>query len=144
MGAKIHKVAVYGTLMAGERNEHWAADALERKPCVLKGTLYDTGYGYPAFVPDDSGSEVQAELLTVTQATLSRMDRLEGYPTLYRRERVTAVLPGAGVVEDWVYVMNRLPAMAKVIKGGDWRSTEFHDLTFQKRGDSTEKIALPE
>lgn len=144
MGTKIHKVAVYGTLMAGERNERWAADALERKPCVLRGTLYDTGYGFPAFVPDEAGGEVQAELLTVTDATLSRMDRLEGHPSLYRRERVTAALSGGGVAEAWVYVMNRLPQGAKVIGSGDWRSTEFHDLTFQKRGDSTEKIALPE
>lgn len=121
METKLHKIAVYGTLMAGERNEHWAADALERRPCVLRGTLYDTGYGFPAFVPDADGGEVQAELLTVTQATLSRMDRLEGHPSLYRRERVTAVLPGGGVVEAWVYVMNRLPQGAKVIKGGDWR-----------------------
>ena len=49
--ARTFKVAVYGTLMAGERNEWWAADALDRRPCVLRGTLYDTGWGYPAFVP---------------------------------------------------------------------------------------------
>lgn len=119
--AKRHKVAVYGTLMAGERNERWAADALDRKPCTLRGTLYDTGRGYPAFVPDDAGGEVRAELLTVTQATLSRMDRLEGHPSLYRRERVTAALSGGGVAEAWVYVMNRMPRGAKVIGSGDWR-----------------------
>jgi gamma-glutamylcyclotransferase (GGCT)/AIG2-like uncharacterized protein YtfP len=122
MGTKIHTVAVYGTLMADERNEHWAADALERKPCVLRGTLYDTGWGFPAFVPDDDGGEVQAELLTVTQATLSRMDRLEGCPSLYRRERVTAALSGGGVAEAWVYVMNRMPRDARVIGSGDWKS----------------------
>lgn len=94
MERKLHKVAVYGTLMAGERNERWAADALERKPCVIRGTLYDTGWGYPAFVPSEDCGEVQAELLTVTEATLARMDRLEGCPSLYRRERVTVALTG--------------------------------------------------
>ena len=79
--AKTFKVAVYGTLMAGERNERWASDALDRRPCVLRGTLYDTGWGYPAFVPDADGGEVKAELLTVTEATLARMDELEGYPS---------------------------------------------------------------
>ena len=48
---KTFKVAVYGTLMAGERNERWAADALERKPCVLRGTLYDTGCVSPPSSP---------------------------------------------------------------------------------------------
>ena len=39
------KVAVYGTLLAGERNERWAAGVLGRVPCVLRGTLHDTGWG---------------------------------------------------------------------------------------------------
>ena len=110
--AKRPKVAVYGTLMTGERNERWVADALDRRPCVLRGTLYDTGWGYPAFVPDADGVEVKAELLTVTADTLARMDVLEGYPRLYRRETVQAAM---------VYVMNPMPRGAKVIPGGDWR-----------------------
>ncbi len=75
---KRHKMAVYGTLMAGERNERWAADVLERRPCVLPGTLYDMGRGYPAFVPDEAGGEVKTELLTVMDAPLARMDILDG------------------------------------------------------------------
>ena len=120
--AKRLKVAVYGTLMAGERNERWAADALDRRPCTLRGTLYDTGRGYPAFVPDDAGSEVMAELMTVTDATLAQMDILEGYPTLYRRKQVKAVLEDGSEAVALVYVMNTLPQGATVIPGGDWRS----------------------
>ena len=119
--AKRHKVAVYGTLMAGERNERWAADALDRRPCILRGTLYDTGRGYPAFVPDEAGGDVKAELLTVTDATLARMDILEGYPTLYRREWVKAVLEDGSEAVALVYVMNTLPRGARVIPGGDWK-----------------------
>ena len=119
--AKTFKVAVYGTLMAGERNERWAADALDRRPCVLRGTLYDTGWGYPAFVPNMDGSEVKAELLTVTADTLARMDVLEGYPRLYRRETVLAVLGNGGIEVAMVYVMNKLPRGAMVIAAGDWR-----------------------
>lgn len=92
-----------------------------RRPCTLQGTLYDTGRGYPAFVPDNAGSEVRAELLTVTDATLTRMDILEGYPTLYRRERVQVVLEDGFEGMALVYVMNTLPRGAKVIPGGDWR-----------------------
>jgi len=71
--------------MKGERNEHWGADARSRVPCVIRGRLYDTGWGYPAFVPDDAGQEVAAELLDVTPETLARIDVLEGYPRLFIR-----------------------------------------------------------
>lgn len=85
------------------------------------GRLYDTGWGYPAFVPDcEAGLEVAAELLTVTAATRDRMDVLEGYPRLYRREDVLA-LAGGQEMEAQVYVMNRLPDGARPIACGDWR-----------------------
>ena len=108
------KVAVYGTLMAGERNERWAVDAQERKSRVL-------GWGYPAFIPNMDGGGVKAELLTITADTLTRMDILEGYPRLYRRETVLAVLGDGNIEVVMVYVMNKLPRRAMVIPSGDWR-----------------------
>jgi Uncharacterized conserved protein len=116
------KVVVYGTLLAGERNERWAAGALSRVPCVIRGTLYDTGCGFPAFVPDADGHEVKAEMLTVTAEGLAHMDVLEGYPRLYRRDEVEAVLDDGITVKAMVYVMNRLPERATVIASGDWRN----------------------
>ena len=98
---KRHEVAVYGTLMAGERNERWAADALDRRPCTLRGTLYDTGRGYPAFVPDEAGCEVKAELLTVTYATLALLDGLEGFPWLYGHRKVYLVIGRNKLAEDY-------------------------------------------
>ena len=116
------KVAVYGTLMAGERNACWARGAKGRVPCVIRGTLYSTGYGYPAFVPSADGKEVKAELLTVDAEVLSHMDRLEGYPRHYRREKVEATLEDGSKVAAMVYVMNSLPPHAAVIRSGDWRA----------------------
>ena len=116
------KVVVYGTLLAGERNERWAAGSLSRVPCVIRGTLYDTGCGFPAFVPDADGQEVKAEMLTVTAEGLAHMDILEGYPRLYRRDEVEAVLEDGITVKAMVYVMNRLPERATVIASGDWRN----------------------
>ena len=136
--AKTFKVAVYGTLLAGERNERWAADALDRRPCVLRGTLYDTGWGYPAFIPNADGGEVKAELLTVTEATLARMDVLEGYPRLYRREVIPIVLGDGSVETAMVYVMNKLPRGAMVIASGDWR--EFRTEKKQSKGTSTTSL----
>ena len=72
MKEKLIRVAVYGTLMTGERNEHWGADARRRVPCTIRGVLYDTGWGYPAFVPDEHGRDVAAELLDVTPDPMAR------------------------------------------------------------------------
>ena len=120
MSEKLIRLAAYGTLMKGERNEHWGADARKRVPCTIRGVLYDTGWGYPAFVPDEGGRAVAAELLEVTPETLARIDVLEGYPRLYVRETVSATLADGCVAQALVYVMRKLPAGAREIPGGDW------------------------
>lgn len=117
---KTKKVAVYGPLLAGEPNYQVGADAVGRTPCVITGTLYDTGWGFPAFVPDGA-TEVVAELLEVDEATMERLDRLEGYPRLYGRRKMAVRLPDGATDTAWVYVMNRLPDRARVIPSGDWR-----------------------
>ena len=116
------KVAVYGTLLAGERNEGYADGAISRVPCTIRVTLYDTGWNYPAFVPGQDGQEVKAEVLTVDAKVLKSMDGLEGYPRFYRRDEVDATLADGTVVRAMVYVMNRLPERAAVIASGDWRN----------------------
>ena len=115
-----HRVFVYGTLLTGEGNAHWARGA-RRTPAWATGTIYDTGYGYPAFVRIGE-TRIQGELLTVDDEGFKSMDRLEGYPRLYRREEIQVNLVGGGRVLAWVYIMNRLPEGAKVIEGGDWRA----------------------
>ena len=116
-----HLVAVYGTLLEGERNAHWANGALSRRRASLVGVLYDTGYSFPAFVPEATAGRVEAEVLEVDEEGLSRMDVLEGYPRLYRRDRVMATLEDGTRAEVWVYVMNKLPEAATVIANGSWR-----------------------
>ena len=37
-------VAVYGTLMEGENNAHWAGNS-KRTTVTIKGDLFDTGWG---------------------------------------------------------------------------------------------------
>ena len=117
-------VAVYGTLMAGEHNAHWAGNA-KRTTVTIKGDLFDTGWGFPAFVPekevsDTSDNLVRAELIETDDAGLAHMDVLEGYPRLYRRERI-CVHTGYGEAMAWVYVINNMPADARKIACGDWR-----------------------
>lgn len=115
-----HKVFVYGTLLTGECNARWARDA-RRARAWARGTLYDTGYGFPAFV-NEGETKIVGELLTVNDEGFASMDRLEGYPRFYRREEIEVFTARGGRARAWVYIMNRLPENAKVIECGDWRN----------------------
>ena len=113
-----HRVFVYGTLLTGECNTRWAGNARRQKAWTL-GTIHDTGYGYPAY-QKRGRTRVVGEVLTVGEDGFRSMDRLEGYPSLYRREQIQVHLVGGGNVLAWVYIMNNLPKGAPVIESGDW------------------------
>ena len=113
-----HKVFVYGTLIAGEANAHWAGNARRQKAWTT-GTIYDTGCRFPAFVKRGR-THIKGEVLTVDDDGFKSMDRLEGYPRLYRREQIQVHLVGGGNVLAWVYIMNNLRKDAPVIESGDW------------------------
>ena len=114
------KLIVYGTLMSGERNHCFCRNAVCITPCTMTGTLYDTGYGFPAFMPEGDGV-VNAELIEIPLADWSDIDRLEGYPRLYDRQLLQATLTDGVKVSGWVYIMNSLPDGAKVIESGSWK-----------------------
>jgi len=113
-----HKVFVYGTLLSGECNARWAGNARRQKAWTV-GTIYDTGCRFPAFVKRGR-THVKGEVLTVDDDGFKSMDRLEGYPRLYRREQIQVHLVGGGNVLAWVYIMNNLRKDAPVIESGDW------------------------
>ncbi len=113
-------IAVYGTLRAGEGNHCLVADARSNTPCTIPGRLMDTGYGFPALVPDAAAVTV-GELLEITREEFARVDRLEGYPHLYTRRRLKVRLESGREKTAWVYVMKRLPKRAVPIPSGDWK-----------------------
>ena len=117
---KTVKLIVYGTLMSGERNHRFCRNAVSITPCTVSGTLYDTGYGFPAFMPEGN-TTVQAELIEIPLADWADIDRLEGYPRLYDRQLLQATLADGTIDTGWVYIMNTLPPMAKVIESGNWK-----------------------
>ena len=117
---KTVKLIVYGTLMSGERNHLFCRNAVNITPCTVTGTLYDTGYGFPAFVPDGDGV-VKAELIEIPIEDWATVDGLEGYPRLYDRQLMQAMLADGGEATGWVYIMNTLPPMATVIDNGSWK-----------------------
>ena len=117
---KTVKLIVYGTLMSGERNHRFCRNAVNITPCTVTGTLYDTGYGFPAFVPEGENM-VAAELIEIPFEDWEAVDRLEGYPRLYDRLMFPAKLENGTKVSGWVYVMHNLPEMATVIESGSWK-----------------------
>ena len=116
------KIITYGTLMTGERNHHYCRNAISITPCTITGTLYDTGYGYPAFEPVGNGI-VNAELIEIPVSDFPAIDRLEGYPILYDRIELAAET-AAGSEVGWIYIMNELPKHATIITSGDWKCRE--------------------
>ena len=99
-----HRVFVYGTLLTGEGNANWARGA-RRTPAWATGTIHDTGYGYPAFVRGGE-TRIRGELLTVDDEGFKSMDRLEGYPRLYRREEIAA--KARAVIQKNVYTVQQV------------------------------------
>ena len=117
---KTVKLIVYGTLLSGERNHHFCRNAVKITHCTVIGTLYDTGYGFPAFVPEGEGV-VKAELIEIPIEDWAAVDRLEGYPRLYDRQLISCTLPDGTTDTGWIYIMNTLPPMAKIIESGSWK-----------------------
>ena len=106
--------------MSGESNHCFCRNALRITPCTVSGTLYDTGYGYPAFVPC-GGNAVRAELIEIPFEDWTSVDQLEGYPELYGRRIISAELCGGTEDSGWIYIMQTLPQGAEVIPCGDWK-----------------------
>src|SRR5690242_2147493 len=84
------RVFVYGTLKRGQRNhrllagQHFEGEAATR-PLYR---LYDLGR-YPCLVEDPAnGLAVCGEVWSVDQATLRRLDELEGVPVLFSRKDI--------------------------------------------------------
>ena len=115
------QIIAYGTLMTGERNHRFCRNASSIRPCTIRGVLYDTGWGFPAFEPGETGT-VRAELIEIPAADLPAVDLLEGCPDLYGRRLIPATLEDGSMVSAWVYVMDELPKGAEVIPSGDWKN----------------------
>ncbi|WP_254842752.1 gamma-glutamylcyclotransferase [Bacillus sp. MRMR6] len=119
------KVFVYGTLRKGEVNHH----LLRQAACMAEqawalGTLYDTGYGYPA-MKGEANSNVYGELYEVAEKELARLDILEDYTeggkdNLYERIQQT-VYTDHGPLQAYLYVTNKEDLLKKKIPNGDWK-----------------------
>ncbi len=116
---KQHLVFVYGTLRQDEVNHDLLVRArfvgeARTEPCF---ELFDLG-PFPAM---STGGEtaVLGEIYAVDDATLARLDHLEGHPRLYQRTQIR--LDDGQEVK--AYLMDRARMHGRVlIPSGDWRA----------------------
>jgi gamma-glutamylaminecyclotransferase len=103
---KLVSVAVYGTLKSGHGNHR----LLENSYCL--GDAY-TAAAYPLVIDSlpylidriGVGKRVRVEVYRVTEATLARLDSLEGHPDWYQRKEIQVQLIKGGTVTAWVYMI---------------------------------------
>ena len=97
------RVFVYGTLKR-EGSLHVALDGCEFvEDATLEGArMYNLGF-CPAIVPSAyvKTDTVEGEVWLIDGATLQKLDRIEGHPTLYQRRREII-----GGEPTWVYFLN--------------------------------------
>lgn len=100
-----HTIYVYGTLKRGYGNNRLLTSStfLREARLAPKYKLYDVGW-FPGLIEaPDNGVAVTGELWEVDDATLRRLDALEGVPFLY--DRVFLDVDGAepGTVQGYIY-----------------------------------------
>jgi gamma-glutamylcyclotransferase (GGCT)/AIG2-like uncharacterized protein YtfP len=87
-------VFVYGSLKTGHRLNRWLNESTYEGAAMLYGyRMYDLG-AFPGIVPMPEGARrdsecVRGEVWLVPDWLLPSLDRVEGVPNLYTRERVT-------------------------------------------------------
>jgi gamma-glutamylaminecyclotransferase len=114
-----HLVFVYGTLRQEEVNHELLVRARFVAEARTESSfeLFDLG-PFPAMCAGGQ-TAVLGEVYAVDEATLARLDRLEGHPSFYQRTQIR--LEGGQEVET--YLMDRARMRGRVvIRSGDWRA----------------------
>lgn len=108
---KTVKIFVYGTLKKGFRNhDRFCGNAISIEPVTVNGRLYDTGWGFPAMQLSDNPDDiVHGEIITLPEADLPAIDRLEGVPRLYQRIEVMVMSETGTESAAYCYIMEHLP-----------------------------------
>ena len=124
MSEGLRKMFVYGSLRKGFGNHY----LLERSN-YLGEALTDAAFtmlhlgGYPGVVRAGS-TQILGEVYEVDDKTLSRLDRLEGHPSFYRRTPIR-VTEGSNAdrwqdVETYLLPTDWLSTQKTVVESGDW------------------------
>jgi len=113
------KVFVYGSLKQGFGNHNYHldnSDFLGKSETLPQYSLFSLG-AYPGVIKGGI-TAVQGELYGVNAEGLQRLDRLEGHPNYYHREKIET-----SEGEAWIYLLPEDQYKDyKVIEDGNWVS----------------------
>jgi gamma-glutamylaminecyclotransferase len=108
---KNNLVAVYGTLKIGKGNHGLLSNSIYMGTARTKDLMRLCVVSLPYLVRGESeeGKNVLVELYYVDDSTLASLDRLEGHPVYYKREKMKFT-PDESIfsneVEAWVYMVD--------------------------------------
>lgn len=132
--SKRHSIFVYGTLKRGCGNHHLMQQPgveFVREAWLPFARIY--GYqpigGVPFVKLDkDACSSVKGEVYSVPAAALTRLDRLEGHPSAYRRTAVTLLHGEQAEVYEWQGTVDRLHEL----EGGEYKAYQPEEVTIMR------------
>jgi len=107
---KKHLVAVYGTLKVGKSNNIYLRDSVYMGTAKTKDPMRMCVISLPYMIrgSHDEGKNVMLDVYYVDDTTLAALDRLEGHPVYYRREKI-ALTPDQSMFNSdfdaWVYMV---------------------------------------
>jgi gamma-glutamylcyclotransferase (GGCT)/AIG2-like uncharacterized protein YtfP len=122
---------IYGTLLPGEAPEEIASivKRLRRLGSArVRGRLYDFGEFPGAVLDPSSRTMVYGELVALPsdEGLLEALDRYEEFDSsdpkrsLFIRKKAKVWMANGSSREGWIYVYNRHPGRAKLVRGGDY------------------------
>lgn len=122
---------IYGTLLPGEAPEDIASivKRLRRLGSArVRGRLYDFGEFPGAVLDPSSRTMVYGELVALPsdEGLLEALDRYEEFDSsdpkrsLFIRKKAKIWMANGSSREGWIYVYNRHPGRAKLVRGGDY------------------------
>ena len=101
-----HRYFAYGSNLCVDQMTRRCPGAHDPRPAVLPDHDWLINERGVATVEPFAGSAVHGVVWRVTAADLEVLDRAEGVPSRYRRDRLTVQTP-SGTTAAWVYIDHR-------------------------------------
>src|ERR1044071_6674089 len=122
---------LYGTLLPSTAPEEISAIVRRFRrlgPGHVRGRLYDLGEFPGAVLDPSSRTIIHGELVSLPSQTriLDALDRYEEFDplapkkSLFVRKKAKVLMDNGSSREGWIYVYNRPPGKAKLVRGGDY------------------------